>query len=107
MRYIIIYSVETAITSIIVYGVMIFLGCIVLSYCEPFPLSQILFEASPAIGTVGLSTGITPQLSVAGKIVIIVLMYIGRIGVITFGTALVGRLKEKKRSKQRIEDLAA
>ncbi len=101
------YRVDTALTSIIVYGVMIFLGCIVLSYCEPFPLSQILFEASSAIGTVGLSTGITPALSVAGKITIIVLMYVGRIGVITFGTALLGRLKGKKRDRPRKEDLAA
>lgn len=101
------YRVETALTSIIVYGTMIFLGCIVLSYCEPYPLSQILFEASSAIGTVGLSTGITPELSVAGKITIIVLMYIGRIGVITFGTALVGRLKEKNRNWHKKEDLAA
>lgn len=97
------YRVESALTSVIVYGVMIFLGCIVMSYCEPFLLSQILFEASSAIGTVGLSTGITPHLSAVGKIVIIVLMYVGRIGVITFGTALVGRLKEKNR---RQEDLA-
>lgn len=101
------YRVETALTSVIVYGIMIFLGCIVLSYCEPFPLSQILFEASSAIGTVGLSTGITPQLSATGKIAIIVLMYVGRIGVITFGTALVGRLKAKKRNRHRKEDLAA
>lgn len=101
------YRVETALTSVIAYGTMIFLGCIVLSYCEPFPLSQILFEASSAIGTVGLSTGITPQLSTAGKIAIIVLMYIGRIGVITFGTALVGRLKDNKRNISRKEDLVA
>lgn len=101
------YRVDTALTSIIAYGVMIFLGCIVLSYCEPFSLSQILFEASSAIGTVGLSTGITPLLSVAGKMAVIVLMYVGRIGVITFGTALVGRLKEKKRNRVRKDDLVA
>lgn len=101
------YRVETAITSVIVYGTMIFLGCVVLSYCEPFPLSQILFEASSAIGTVGLSTGITPQLSVAGKMVIVVLMYVGRIGVITFGTALLGRLKDRKCESRRKEDLVA
>ena len=98
------YRIETALTSVIVYGFMIFLGCIVLSYYEPFPLSQILFETSSAIGTVGLSTGITTELSAVGKITIIILMYIGRIGVITFGTALIGRLKDKKEQK---EDLAA
>lgn len=101
------YRVETALTSVIVYGAMIFIGCVALSYCEPFPLSQILFEASSAIGTVGLSTGITPQLSTTGKIIVILLMYIGRIGVITFGTALIGRLKEQKRNRSKKEDLAA
>lgn len=101
------YRVETALTSIIVYGLMIFIGCVVLSYCEPFPLSKILFEASSAIGTVGLSTGITPELSSIGKATIIVLMYIGRIGVITFGTALIGRLKRTKKGSLRKEDLAA
>lgn len=89
------YRVESALTNIIVYGVMIFAGCIVLSYSEPFPLSQIVFETTSAIGTVGLSTGITPHLSTTGKFAIIVLMYIGRVGVITFGTALIGRLNDK------------
>ena len=69
------------------------MGCVILSYTEPFQLSQLLFEATSAIGTVGLSTGITSELSGAGKVVIIVLMYIGRVGVITFGTALIGRLR--------------
>lgn len=101
------YRVDTALTSIIVYGLMIFLGCVTLSYSEPFPLSQILFESASAIGTVGLSTGITPELSTVGKVTIIVLMYIGRVGVITFGTALIGRLKERNRQAQRHEDLAA
>lgn len=101
------YRVDTALTSIIVYGLMIFLGCVTLSYSEPFPLSQILFESASAIGTVGLSTGITPELSAVGKVAIIVLMYIGRVGVITFGTALIGRLKERNRQAQRHEDLAA
>ena len=87
------YRIESALTSIIVYGPLIFVGCVILSYTEPFQLSQLLFEATSAIGTVGLSTGITSELSGAGKVVIIVLMYIGRVGVITFGTALIGRLR--------------
>ena len=46
--------------------------------------SDILFECFSAFGTVGNSTGITPKLSVGSKIVIIVLMFIGRLGPITF-----------------------
>lgn len=85
------YRIDTALSSIIVYGLMIFIGCIILAYCEPFALSQILFEATSAIGTVGLSTGITPDLSATGKATIIALMYIGRVGVITFGSAILAR----------------
>lgn len=51
----------------------------------------ILFEAISALGTVGLSMGITPDLTPVGKIVVILLMFIGRIGVLTFGIAVVTR----------------
>lgn len=101
------YRVESALVNIIVYGTMIFAGCLALSYSEPFRLSQILFEATSAIGTVGLSTGITPELSTVGKIIIIVLMYVGRVGVITFGTALIGRLREKQKYLREKADLVA
>ena len=101
------YRIDTALTSILVYGTMIFLGCLVMSYSEPFGLSRILFEATSAIGTVGLSTGITPELSATGKTVIITLMYIGRVGVITFGSALVIRTKRAKHTAAKTADLAA
>lgn len=47
---------------------------------------QLLFECTSAFGTVGLSTGITPGLSVAGKLVIILTMFIGRLGTLTIIT---------------------
>lgn len=100
------YRIDTALSSIIVYGAMIFLACVVLSYSEPFKLSQILFEATSAIGTVGLSTGITPELSPVGKWMIIVMMYVGRVGVITFGSALLVRTKNKYAGPHKESDLA-
>ncbi|EPR42343.1 cation transporter [Desulfovibrio sp. X2] len=57
---------------------------------------EILFEVVSAFGTVGLSMGITPTLSVSGKIVITLLMFVGRLGPIVFLTAL-GRLQEQPR----------
>ncbi len=51
-------------------------------------LADILFEAISAIGTVGLSTGVTQILDVRGKLIIIVLMYVGRIGPLTVALAL-------------------
>jgi trk system potassium uptake protein TrkH len=44
------------------------------------PLSDVLFEMASAMGTAGLSTGITPSLSVASKIITMIVMYIGRLG---------------------------
>ncbi|MFB2645947.1 TrkH family potassium uptake protein [Raphidiopsis sp. BLCC-F218] len=51
---------------------------------------QILFEVVSAFGTVGLSTGITGSISTAAKIVIIVTMYIGRVGVLLSMSAILG-----------------
>lgn len=48
-----------------------------------FTFIQVLFEVVSAFGTVGLSTGITPTLSVASKMVIIIIMFIGRLGAVT------------------------
>jgi trk system potassium uptake protein TrkH len=49
---------------------------------EPLPLQPLLFEAISAIGTVGLSLGVTPTLSDAGKLLIALAMLVGRVGVI-------------------------
>ncbi|MCP3765047.1 TrkH family potassium uptake protein [Domibacillus sp. A3M-37] len=61
-----------------------FIATIFLSATEPFSLMEILFEVSSAFGTTGLSMGITPELSSPGKVVIILLMFIGRIGILSF-----------------------
>jgi len=53
---------------------------ILLSYVEGEDFIKILFEVVSAFGTVGLSTGITPSLSITGKIIIIITMFTGRIG---------------------------
>jgi trk system potassium uptake protein len=52
------------------------------------PLEKVFFEAMSAFSTTGLSLGITPTLGPAGQFVIIILMYIGRVGTITFASAL-------------------
>lgn len=61
-----------------------YLGLFVLTMTEPnLHVVDLIFEAFSAFATVGLSAGVTPLLSSAGKVVIIVLMYIGRIGPVT------------------------
>jgi trk system potassium uptake protein TrkH len=57
---------------------------------------RLIFEAVSAFGTVGLSTGITATLSPIGKIIIIVLMYLGRIGPLTFTLALIESAGHKR-----------
>ncbi|MDU2596826.1 MAG: potassium transporter TrkG, partial [Dermabacter sp.] len=60
-----------------------------------YPLDRVLFEVLSAYGTVGLSTGITSDLSLAAKYVIIVCMYVGRIGPMTLGAALALRSRRR------------
>jgi trk system potassium uptake protein TrkH len=52
---------------------------------------RLLFEVVSAFGTVGLSTGITADLPTAGQLILVLLMFIGRLGPITFATALALR----------------
>ena len=63
------------------------ISTLVMCVLEPdYSFMQLLFECTSAFGTVGLSTGITPDLSVAGKLVIILTMFIGRLGTLTIIT---------------------
>jgi trk system potassium uptake protein TrkH len=55
---------------------------------EPFTSEKIIFEAISAFGTVGLSMGITNSLSGAGQVIIVLLMYLGRVGPLTLMFAI-------------------
>ena len=72
-----------------------FFAVIILMMSENQPLLAIIFEVASAFGTTGLSMGITPELSSLGKMIIITLMFIGRVGVISFLLIIGGKtLKE-------------
>ncbi|MBE0537307.1 MAG: Trk family potassium uptake protein [Phycisphaerae bacterium] len=58
-----------------------------------FGLVDIMFEAASALGTVGLTTGVTPTLTTAGKLIIIAVMLIGRLGPLTLLAAITFNLK--------------
>ena len=83
--------------AVIAFSVgILFLFTLALSITENnFKTEEIIFEAFSALGTVGLSMGITSELSEAGKIVITLLMYAGRLGSLTLGIALSRRIKYK------------
>lgn len=91
-----------ATSTFMLYTILIFLATFLLTFTEGFALSEILFEVASALGTVGLSTGITGNLSVFGKLLIIILMFTGRVGVLTFGFALL--LKRKNSHERTIQD---
>lgn len=61
---------------------LIITGLIIMSYTEPFTPREILFEIASAFGTTGLSLGITSSLTLIGKLVIIITMFVGRVGVL-------------------------
>ena len=82
----------------------LFMGCYLLSLVENHPFEDLLFESASALGTVGLSTGITSALSPLGKLFIICMMFIGRLGPLVFGIALF--LPSATGDEQICEDLA-
>jgi len=55
---------------------------LLLAWTEGLPIHHVMFEVCSAFGTAGLSTGITPELSTSGKLILIVTMVIGRIGIV-------------------------
>ncbi len=81
-------GVAVAMTAVI----WLTLSCIILTLTEPTALFlDILFEAASALGTVGLSTGLTPELSSGGKVVVILTMLVGRVGPLGVMFSLFGR----------------
>ena len=76
-------TVKTASTILTMYLTLFFGGGIFISVYEHLPLSDCLYETSSAVGTVGLTLGITPQLHIPSQIVLIILMYLGRGGGLT------------------------
>jgi trk system potassium uptake protein TrkH len=96
-------TIHKALILVVFAGVIISTGVLILNITEsggvPHPRArglslEILFEAVSAFATVGLSMGLTPHLSTAGKAVIIVLMFIGRLGPILFLSAIQSYEKE-------------
>jgi len=77
-----------AVATLGFYTVALTFGSYLLSLTDPFDFEALFFEAASALGTVGLSTGITAQLSALGKFLVTTLMFLGRVGPLAFGLAL-------------------
>ena len=80
--------VLAAVASFAFYVAVLVAGLLALAITETADFQALAFEATSALGTVGLSAGITGDLTVIGKLVIIGLMFAGRLGPLSFGSAL-------------------
>ena len=82
---------QRAITLVVLALVWIFVVVLALTAIEPMDALKLAFEAVSAFGTVGLSTGITPQLSAPSRLLLVATMLVGKVGPMTLVTALAGR----------------
>ena len=97
-------AVKTAATILMMYVTLSFSGAAIISAIEGLPLNVGLFETASAVGTVGLTLGITPSLGLASQIVLMVLMFLGRVGGLTVIYAAISGAN-KKLSKLPQEDI--
>jgi len=100
-------NIYLAVASSLFYSLILCLGTwiILLIDGDAFAFEKIFFEVASALSTVGLSTGITGDLSSSSKIVISLMMFIGRLGVLTIGYALISQAPDL-REKHQIEEIA-
>ena len=91
--------VLNAMTLALVMLFLFLVGSMVISTVEGLPYLDCAFEVASAMGTVGLTTGLTPNLTPFSQTLIILLMYLGRVGVLSFSIALMtrGRTMDKIR----------
>ncbi len=85
-------QIHRAAAGVTLYMVLALSGGFLILATQPFPLQDALFEVFSAMSTVGLSTGITRDLSPLNRAVLIVMMYCGRVGSLTMMMALAERL---------------
>ena len=97
-------AIHNAYTLFVLYLMLLVAGTIALSEAEDLPIMPAMFECASALGTVGLTTGITPGLTIFSKIILIFFMYFGRVGGLTLTYAMVS-LTRKENSRLPAEKL--
>ena len=97
-------TIKTAATLLMLYLFLTFTGAFIISSIELLPVESCLFETASAIGTVGLSLGITPMLGPISRFILLVLMFFGRVGGLTLLFAAVSS-KEADVSRRPVEKI--
>ncbi|WP_170270195.1 TrkH family potassium uptake protein [Heliorestis acidaminivorans] len=90
-------SVLKAFIVVVTAALLVFVSTFFVMLVEGLPFKPVLFEVVSALATVGLSMGITAELSAFGQVIIGLLMLIGRVGVLSLITILAGREARKAR----------
>ena len=93
-------AVRNAATILTMYLTLFLGGGFIISRVEGLPLLTCLFETASAVGTVGLTLGVTPQLGLLSRSILIVLMYLGRVGGLTLIFATISRQDNAARLPQ-------
>ena len=76
-------AVNNAATILIMYATLFVGGALIINIAEGIPIGSCIYETASAVGTVGLSVGITPGLGIISRVVLMVLMFFGRVGGLT------------------------
>jgi trk system potassium uptake protein TrkH len=95
--------VDRSLAILVISGSIVLGGFLALLLVEEQPFARLLFETASAFGTVGLSLGATPLLGTLGKLFIIVLMFVGRVGPLTVAL-LIGKGSRRAAHSYRLPD---
>ena len=98
------YRITSALTTVLFYTFILFVGIYPIGLFEPDDADflKISFEAVSALATAGLTSGILSDITIGSKVVLVLLMYIGRVGVITFGNVMLAGKEESIKGKHDI-----
>lgn len=93
-------NVRTAFAVFTVAFLAVLAGTVCIVTIEQADLLDAMYEVVSAVGTVGLTAGLTPNLKLAGKLIIILLMYMGRIGPSTLALLFAGKIGKRKNGRK-------
>ncbi|MBC8535210.1 TrkH family potassium uptake protein [Feifania hominis] len=89
-------DVLRAVAVVVIAIVLVVTSIFVISMVEPFSLRDIAYECVSAFATVGISMGITPQLTALSKLILIFLMFAGRLGILTITFTIAMKLAKRR-----------
>ena len=87
-------AVRSAATILMMYITLFFSGAVAISLIEGIPFEECVFETASAVGTAGLTLGITTSLGLASQIILMVLMFLGRVGGLTLIFATISGINK-------------